>query len=183
MRSKIQLPSAQSPNLHRNISVRIGRVYRCHGPMQRRPDITCSHGRNSQSRRRGHRASKCEFLVCRRRAGKSKVANGSFPACPARSRQNESAEQALARELAEELNVHDAEVLDLVKRQTTESNGQLIDLACYRVSTRCSPTRSTDHDALKWCPTDQLPALDWALPDLTDCRFASTKQHSSTWPI
>lgn len=103
------------------------------------------------------------FLVCRRRAGKSEGGKWEFPGGKVEA--NESAEQALARELAEELNVHDAEVLDLVKRQTTESNGQLIDLACYRVSTRCSPTRSTDHDALKWCPTDQLPALDWALPD------------------
>lgn len=103
------------------------------------------------------------ILACRRRAEKAEGGKWEFPGGKVEA--NESPEQALMRELSEELELHDARVLELVDRTTTESNGNSIDLACYRVETATRPIPGADHDSITWCTGDQLTSLDWALAD------------------
>ncbi|MAG58414.1 MAG: DNA mismatch repair protein MutT [Planctomycetes bacterium] len=104
-----------------------------------------------------------KILACRRRPEKAEGSKWEFPGGKVES--EESPEQALKRELAEELELHDVQVLSLVERATTASNGKHIDLACYRVEGAELPVTSTDHDSMQWCTPDQLITLDWALAD------------------
>lgn len=104
-----------------------------------------------------------KFLACRRRADKAEGGKWEFPG--GKIDAGETPEVALQRELAEELGLEGVEVLDLVARQTTESSGRLIDLACYRVSSTTHPDSSTDHDLLLWVVPEQLAQLDWAVAD------------------
>lgn len=104
-----------------------------------------------------------KILACRRRPQKAEGGKWEFPG--GKLEPEEAPEQALLRELTEELDLHDAQILGLVERKTTKSNGTLIDLACYHVKVLCPPRASTDHDSLRWCTVDQLSALDWAPAD------------------
>ncbi len=104
-----------------------------------------------------------KFLACRRRPQKAQGGKWEFPGGKVET--EEAPEQALMRELAEELDLLDAQILSLVERKTTKSNGTLIDLACYRVKVSHPPRTSTDHDSMRWCTVDQLSTLDWAPAD------------------
>ena len=104
-----------------------------------------------------------KILACRRRAQKAEGGKWEFPGGKVEAA--EAPELALKRELAEELDLHDAQILGLVERKTTESNGTLIDLACYHVAVLHPPRASTDHDSMRWCTVDQLSTLDWAPAD------------------
>ncbi|MDO5504265.1 MAG: (deoxy)nucleoside triphosphate pyrophosphohydrolase [Actinomycetia bacterium] len=110
-------------------------------------------------------------LACRRATHKSAGGKWEFPG--GKVEPGESPEEALARELREELGVH-ADVGRLLDRSCTQVGSLTIDLACYFVSFRPEPTRSTDHDELRWHAVSDLDQLDWAEPDLPAVRLLQT---------
>ncbi|WP_158863108.1 (deoxy)nucleoside triphosphate pyrophosphohydrolase [Leifsonia sp. AG29] len=98
-------------------------------------------------------------LACRRAPGKDAAGRWEFPGGKVEAR--ESDEQALAREIREELGIEIA-VGSLLDRSVTGR----IELACYRASLAgVRPSRSTDHDDLRWVAPAELGELDWADPD------------------
>jgi 8-oxo-dGTP diphosphatase len=102
-------------------------------------------------------------LACRRNPDHSAGGKWEFPG--GKVEQGESPEDALVREIREELSVG-IEVGDLIHRTTTLTESTHIDLSSYEARlTGATPTRSTDHDNLRWMPVDQLWKLSWAAPD------------------
>ena len=74
----------------------------------------------------------------------------------------EDLQQALAREIKEELNV-EIKVLRQFDRSTTGE----IDLVCFVAELASEkPQFSTDHNEMRWVPEFELSKLDWAEPDL-----------------
>lgn len=107
-------------------------------------------------------------LACRRAPGRSAAGQWEFPG--GRVEPRESAEEALRRELHEELGL-DAVVHALIDRSVTRVGSVDIDLATYRVPwVEAGPMSSTDHDELRWVSDSELGALGWALPDLPTVR-------------
>lgn len=74
---------------------------------------------------------------------------------------NESEEQALKREIMEELRI------DIVIEQrigTTDSGD--ISLTAFLCKIQQGDIRLTEHSAFKWCDQTELSSLDWAEADL-----------------
>ncbi|WP_298227014.1 (deoxy)nucleoside triphosphate pyrophosphohydrolase [Gryllotalpicola sp.] len=98
-------------------------------------------------------------LACRRAPHTTAAGKWEFPG--GKVEPGESSQDALARELHEELGVAVA-VGRLIVRETTGT----IDLAVYEVEPVDGfPTRSTDHDELLWIGLAVIGSLDWADPD------------------
>lgn len=104
-----------------------------------------------------------QVLACKRRPEKAAGGKWEFPGGKVEA--HESAEEALRRELIEELDVHIKTVGDLIWRETTTTSDPPVDLACYWVETDTFPRSSTDHDELRWCLVEELGQLDFADPD------------------
>lgn len=78
----------------------------------------------------------------------------------------ESPEEALHRELQEELSI-DATIGALVDRSSTIVTEGEIEMCCYSVEFAGSdPESSTDHDDLRWVNLSQLATLSWAPADI-----------------
>ena len=78
----------------------------------------------------------------------------------------ETPEEALERELREELNV-EVSVGPLIDQSISEVNGAIIELSCYSASLRdAEPASSTDRDAMAWVALDELDQLAWAPGDI-----------------
>ncbi|MGX1770004.1 (deoxy)nucleoside triphosphate pyrophosphohydrolase [Dietzia sp. NPDC055343] len=102
-------------------------------------------------------------LAFRRNANRSAGGKWEFPGGKVES--DETPEQALRREILEELGLH-ITVGDLIDRSSTVVGENTIDLACYFVDADKHPTESSDHDQIKWQPFSSIRELDWAAPDL-----------------
>jgi 8-oxo-dGTP diphosphatase len=103
-------------------------------------------------------------LACRRNAERSSGGLWEFPG--GKVEPGESPQEALAREIREELGV-DIEVGELIHRATTSTGAVHVDLSsCAARLMGAAPTSSTDHDVLRWMQPDQLGELTWAKPDL-----------------
>ena len=101
-----------------------------------------------------------QYLCCKRGDWKSAPSKWEFPG--GKPEANESLEDALTREIREELGV-EIRVLRQFDRSTTGE----IDLVCFVCELVDEvPTSSTDHSELRWVPEDELSKLDWAEPDL-----------------
>ena len=101
-----------------------------------------------------------QYLCCKRGDWKSAPNMWEFPG--GKPEANESLEDALTREIREELGV-DIKVL----RQFDRSKTGEIDLVCFVCELVDEvPTSSTDHSELRWVSEEELSKLDWAEPDL-----------------
>lgn len=79
---------------------------------------------------------------------------------------DESPEQALAREIREELSVEINVGQEIDSSVSTVGDSQ-IELTCFGVTFNGpEPTSSTDHDALAWIDVSQLGEYEWAPGDI-----------------
>ncbi|WP_371031430.1 (deoxy)nucleoside triphosphate pyrophosphohydrolase [Pseudoclavibacter sp. JSM 162008] len=105
-----------------------------------------------------------EVLACRRAPNKTAAGLWEFPG--GKVELGEAPEDALVREILEELKIR-VLVLELIDRSVTRVNDMAIDLSCYLIDANgAEPIDSTDHDLLRWVRRADLAALDWASPDL-----------------
>ncbi|MDJ0423938.1 (deoxy)nucleoside triphosphate pyrophosphohydrolase [Dietzia kunjamensis] len=116
-----------------------------------------------------------KVLACRRAPGKSAEGQWEFPG--GKIDDDETPELALVREIREELGIS-ISVDALVDRTVTPVGNLEIDLACYLVSSSEAPTRSSDHDDLRWLPATSLTSLDWAAPDLPAVAILSSPSYT-----
>jgi len=77
----------------------------------------------------------------------------------------ESAQQALKREIREELGIS-IEIGQHLGTFTTPQEKYLIQLECYWCITEDRQVSLTSHDEAGWFEPNELQLLDWALPDL-----------------
>ncbi|WP_238385203.1 (deoxy)nucleoside triphosphate pyrophosphohydrolase [Nesterenkonia muleiensis] len=109
-----------------------------------------------------------KVLACRRKPDKAAGGLWEFPGGKIES--GESPQEALVREIREELGTTvlvDSEL----STDTTVVDGLAIQLACFRTSLAGpKPEQSLDHDQLLWIPLSDLGRLEWARPDLPAVR-------------
>ena len=105
-----------------------------------------------------------EILCAKRGSWKDAADKWEFPGGKVSA--DESLEQALVREIKEELGV-EIKVLRQFDRSTTMVGEAEIDLVCFAAELiGDTPTKSTDHSELDWLKETELSGLDWAEPDL-----------------
>ena len=105
------------------------------------------------------------LLLCAKR-GDWKDAAGKWEFPGGKPLENESLEDALIRELREELAI-EVKPLRIFDRSTTIVDGIEIDLVCFSaVLLSPKPTKSSDHSEIRWLKESELSSLDWAAPDM-----------------
>lgn len=108
--------------------------------------------------------SDSKVLACRRAAHKSAAGKWEFPG--GKVEIGESSNEALVREIAEELGVR-IRVLEHFDISETHIDGQLIRLETALCHLEGAELKSsTDHDSYIWVGAVEALKLDWAKPDL-----------------
>jgi 8-oxo-dGTP diphosphatase len=100
------------------------------------------------------------YLACKRAPHKQAAGKWEFPG--GKPEDGESLENALVREIDEELGVQ----IKVVRQFDRTTTGE-IDLVCFVAElTGEKPSKSTDHSELRWVSENDLSKLDWAEPDI-----------------
>jgi len=103
------------------------------------------------------------FLACRKEPGKPLEGHWEFPG--GKIEPGETPEQALAREIREELNLI-AEVGQKVTTTTYEYDFATIELSTFYCTLVDGDLRLTDHDDTKWVTSTEAAHLTWAPADI-----------------
>ena len=108
--------------------------------------------------------SEDKFLACRRAPHKNLAGKWEFPGGKVEA--DETDGEALAREILEELGVEVSIEQFLI--ETSQNHGEsTIEMFTYLASLSAErPTRSSDHDQMKWLPLNELSQYDWAELDV-----------------
>ena len=114
------------------------------------------------------------FLACRKKPGKPLEGHWEFPG--GKIEPGETPEQALAREIREELNLI-AEVGQKVTTTTYEYDFATIELTTFYCTLVDGDLRLTDHDDTKWVTSTEAAHLTWAPADIPAVE-ASATSHS-----
>ncbi|QQA99762.1 (deoxy)nucleoside triphosphate pyrophosphohydrolase [Corynebacterium marquesiae] len=103
------------------------------------------------------------FLACRKKPGKPLEGHWEFPG--GKIEPGETPEEALAREIREELNLI-AEVGQKVTTTTYEYDFATIELTTFYCTLVDGDLRLTDHDDTKWVTSTEAAHLTWAPADI-----------------
>ena len=103
------------------------------------------------------------FLACRKKPGKPLEGHWEFPG--GKIEPGETPQQALAREIREELNLI-AEVGQKVTTTTYEYEFATIELTTFYCTLVDGDLRLTDHDDTKWVTSTEATHLTWAPADI-----------------
>lgn len=103
------------------------------------------------------------FLACRKKPGKPLEGHWEFPG--GKIEPGESPEQALAREIREELNLT-ARIGSKLATTTYEYDFATIELTTFYCTLISGELRLSDHDATKWVTPAEAMELTWAPADI-----------------
>ncbi len=101
-------------------------------------------------------------VLCAQRGYGSLIGKWEFPG--GKVEMGETDQQALAREIKEELNIN-VEVEELIDENYNEYPDKNINLKIYKCKYISGEINDTEHQALKWTKSDELERLDWADAD------------------
>lgn len=101
-------------------------------------------------------------LLCAQRGYGSLIGKWEFPG--GKVEKGETDQQALAREIKEELSI-DVEVEELIDENYNEYSDKNIYLKVYRCKYVSGEINDTEHQALAWKRPDAVESLDWAEAD------------------
>lgn len=79
---------------------------------------------------------------------------------------HETPQEALSRELAEELKVESAQVGSFVAQTVYEYDFAIVDLTTFEVNIGSQDPVLTEHSAARWLAADELKSVDWAPADV-----------------
>lgn len=113
-----------------------------------------------------------KFLCAQRPAGKSLAGLWEFPG--GKIEKDETAKNALLREIKEELNI-DIEIIDFVNIAEYEYDFGIVEMQTYIANIISGNLELLEHDNLLWLPAEKLPELDWAPVDLPAVALISKK--------
>lgn len=103
------------------------------------------------------------FLACRKKPGKPLEGHWEFPG--GKIEPGESPEQALAREIREELNLI-ARVSSKLTTTTYQYDFDTIELTTFYCTLISGKLRLSDHDATRWVSPAEAMEMTWASADI-----------------
>jgi len=104
-----------------------------------------------------------KVLAMKRAAHKPAAGKWEFPG--GKIEPGETPEQAIKREIREELNIEITRLTHFDNSKTVTTEWEL-ELDCFLVESDSMPTESTDHDEMRWVEIDNLHNLDWLEADI-----------------